>query len=89
MNKHNLYSIYDSKVEGYMQPFFLPNDQVAMRAFSDLVNEDNHDLNRHPEDYTLFNLATFDPTSGTVTPQHTPKALITGISAKRTLTEEN
>ena len=60
MAKVSLYSIFDSKVGVYNAPFVQANDNSATRAFSDEVNNPDSLLNRHPEDFTLFCLGSYD-----------------------------
>ncbi len=58
--KHKMFVIYDSKANAFMQPWFLTQEGMAQRAFSDCVNDSDHNFGRHPEDYTLFNIGDFD-----------------------------
>lgn len=60
----NIYSIYDVKAKAYINPFLLPNDQMAIRTFSDCVNDVNHQFNKNPDDYILYKLSEFDNISG-------------------------
>lgn len=53
-------SIYDKGIEGYMRPFFVVGLGQAMRMFEDLVKDPEHDISKHPEDYSLFEIASFD-----------------------------
>lgn len=55
-----VFTIYDSKSEAYLQPFFMLTDGQARRAIEDCVNDPGHQFGRHPEDYTLFFLGTWD-----------------------------
>jgi len=57
---HQIYTVFDSKVAGYLRPFFAQTKGAAVRDFSDAVNDPAHSFNRHAEDYTLFELGTFD-----------------------------
>jgi len=57
---NNLYAIYDTKGKMYNFPFPYHNDQMAIRAAIDLRNDPNTTPGRHPEDFTLFNLGTYD-----------------------------
>lgn len=61
-----VYSIFDKKAASYMSPFFMHQDGMARRSFGDLVNDKQHQLgvNKHPEDYSLYKLGTFDDISG-------------------------
>lgn len=56
----HFFSVYDSKVEVFMAPWNAVNKGQAIRTFSDLVNDSNHPWSKHIEDYSLFELGTFD-----------------------------
>lgn len=62
----NVYSIYDLKACVYGTPYFILNDQVAIRMFSDLVNDERSNVYRHPEDYVLYVVGSFDDSSGEI-----------------------
>ncbi len=64
--KHKMFVIYDSAANAYMQPWFLTQEGMALRAFSDCVNDKEHNFGRHPEDYTLFNIGEFDDATAKV-----------------------
>jgi len=44
----------------YLPPFILPRTEMAERTFGDCINSDSHQFGEHPDDYTLFDLGTFD-----------------------------
>lgn len=71
-----MFSIFDSKISAYLQPFFVLSNGAAIRAMTDVCNDKGHTFNLHPEDYTLFELADFDESSGQITPLNTPKPII-------------
>lgn len=73
--KTQIFSVYDSKAEAFNTPMFVPSKGQAIRAFSDQVNETGSELNKHPEDYTLFCIGEFDSDTGTITPLSTPSSL--------------
>jgi len=58
-----IFTIYDSKAGAYLPPFFLPQRGMALRTFGDCINDDTHQFSKHPEDYTLMSLGTFDDQS--------------------------
>ena len=64
MAKRQVFSIYDSKAEAHLQPFFMDTVGMATRAVQDCLSDPEHQFNRHPEDYTLFHLGTFDDANG-------------------------
>lgn len=76
----NVYSIYDTAAGAYARPFFMQSDGQAMRAFVDIAGDKEHEIGRHPEDYSLFRLATFDDTKGVFHPE-APECLSTGLEA--------
>lgn len=56
----NAYSIYDRKALQYHPPFFASTDGAAVRSFSDLANDGNTTIGRHPADYVLFFVGTYN-----------------------------
>lgn len=64
--RYNVYSIRDRAADVFGQPFFLPTNGVAIRVFSDEVNraDGNNNLNKHPEDFDLYYLGSFDDNDG-------------------------
>lgn len=58
-----LYTIYDKKLEAYHQPYCLENDNLALRQFQNMVKKESS-IHDNPEDYSLWNTATFETTSG-------------------------
>jgi len=59
-SKQLCFTVYDSKAETYLPPFFVPSKGLAIRAFEDCVNSEDHHFGKHPADYTLFSLGEFD-----------------------------
>jgi len=76
--KHNMFVIYDVKANAYLQPWFLSQEGMATRAFSDCVNDPEHNFGRHPEDYTLFNIGTFNDHDARIEWQ-APKSMGNGL----------
>lgn len=69
-----MFTVYDSKAEAYMQPFFMQSVGAALRAFSDTVNDPSHAFSKHPEDYILFELGTYDDATASIQ-QNAPRSL--------------
>ncbi|QXP08637.1 MAG: nonstructural protein [Arizlama microvirus] len=63
-----MFSIYDIKAESFMTPFFFPANGQAVRAFSDLANDKNTLVGRHPSDYKLCYIGDFDDDSAEFLP---------------------
>lgn len=66
--KINIYAINDAQVSAFSQPFFSQTNGAALRAFSDHVNEKGTQPNKHPQDYSLWHLGTFNDDDGTIEP---------------------
>jgi len=64
----NAYSVYDNKALQYHPPFFASTDGAATRMFSDLANDDQTTVGRHPGDYVLYCIGTYDDQKGGLTP---------------------
>ncbi len=65
--KMNIYSIYDTASGLYSRPFYSQSDGEAIRSFSDIATDAEHQIGKHPADYTLFRLGIFDDRSGKLT----------------------
>lgn len=61
-----VFSVYDSKVEAYLQPFFQRSRGEALRNFIAAVNDPQTMFNKHPEDYTLFEIGEFSEEKGEI-----------------------
>ena len=60
-----LFMIYDSKAEVYLKPFDFRTIGEAIRWFLDVGKQDAP-WGKHPADYTLFEVGTFDCESGMI-----------------------
>lgn len=67
-----VFSIYDSKIDAFMQPFFSQSKGSAIRALTDLLVDNSHPIAKHPEDYTLFELSDWDDSTAFFTTHSTP-----------------
>lgn len=65
--KYRVFSVYDQKAGAYITPFFMPNDQMAVRAFAMVANDVTHPFYKFGADYTLFCVAEFDDLTGALT----------------------
>lgn len=62
-----VFTMYDSKAEAYLQPFFMVNAGMAIRALTEVINDVNHTFCKHAADYTLFEIGTFDDSTSEIT----------------------
>ncbi|AXH75124.1 MAG: nonstructural protein [Microviridae sp.] len=61
------FGVFDIKAEVFGPPFFMSTNGEAVRAFKDLANNRDSTVGRHPEDYRLMRLGTFDSEKGAFT----------------------
>ena len=80
-----IYSIYDEKAKAYLPPFFLNNDEVAMRAVENCLDTPDHQFAKHPQDYTLYYIGEWDDNSANINSEF---ELICPLIALKTTTPE-
>lgn len=78
---YSVYCIKDVKV-GFMNPFVQPNDAVAVREFSNLVNSDGKStVSVNYEDMELYKLGSYDQNTGVIVSD--VDYLVKGVDVKR------
>lgn len=85
MNLH-AYTVYDRKALVYHSPFFAVADGAAVRSFSDLANDPQTTVGRHPGDYVLYRCGAFDDSSGALVPLPAVVHVIDALALVRTAT---
>lgn len=58
------FSIYDSKAQCFNVPFFQPTVPSAVRMFSDLANDPQSMVFKHPGDFVLYEIGEYDDSVG-------------------------
>ena len=61
--KYRVYSVYDSKAVFYLPPFTMRSDAEAIRSFTVAASDANTAVGKHPGDFTLFCIGTYDDSS--------------------------
>lgn len=61
------YSIFDAKGVQFHSPWFQHTDGMAVRVFQDLANDMGGLIGRHPKDYSLWFVGTWDDSNGQFT----------------------
>ena len=77
-------SIRDVKAEAWLTPMFFQANAQAIRSFGDAVGDRNSEFGKHPEDYNLYCLGSFDDQTGEVVVVE-PEHLAHGANLVRTL----
>lgn len=69
----------DSAVNAFMSPLFVPTVGAAVRSFQDAVNgNEAGDIKKHPEDFEMFELGTFDSITGEFDVLEKPRSVARG-----------
>lgn len=76
MMKLEVYTVRDDKAEAYLQPFYMQNESLAIRAMTDCITDANHQFAKHINDYSLYHLGTYSDSSGKFELNDSPKHLI-------------
>lgn len=63
-----VYSIYDSKAQAYLQPFFAATHALAFRNCERACRNPESPFVQFPVDFTLFCLGAFDDEIGVLAP---------------------
>lgn len=79
-----LFAVFDAKAAFFGQPFSDQQEGSAIRSFADAVNDSSNPANmwnKHPEDFSLFQIGEFDNNSGELIPV-IPKSLVTASALR-------
>lgn len=79
---YGVYSVYDSGVKMYMQPFYSVSKGNALRSFITASNDPNMPFFATPSDYTLFQVGEWDDVAGIHTSLAVPLSLGTALMHK-------
>ncbi|AXH76368.1 MAG: nonstructural protein [Microviridae sp.] len=80
-----LCSIYDGAVAAYQPLFTSRSKGEASRTFADAVTDTNSPFNKHPGDFTLYAVATFDDKLCLIEPIEPTEKIITALECLSTL----
>lgn len=78
-----IFTVYDSKVEAYLQPFFMRSKGEALRAWTASIADEKTGFHTNPEDYTLFEIGDYDDKTAKISTHLTPISLGTALEHKR------
>ncbi|AZL82679.1 nonstructural protein [Apis mellifera associated microvirus 3] len=81
--KLRVFAVYDAKAEVYNAPFFTQTVGLALRGFTDEVRNPDSMLNKHPEDFSLFEIGEFDQLTGAITPLTAPVSIAPALELVR------
>ena len=75
-----LFSVFDDKLGEFNTPMAFQSRGLASRSFLDeLKREDpSNMLNKHPEDFTLYHVGSFDSQNGSFESPSVPECILRG-----------
>jgi len=73
--KMEIYSVFDEAAKAFGTPFFMQNEMMASRAFSDLANDTNSTVNKHPADYKLYKIGSFNDETASLESAEVPELI--------------
>lgn len=79
--KFNIYSIYDVKAGAYVRPIYMRSDEEMMASVFETAKDQNSGFYKHPDDYTVFLLGTFDEENAEID-FHGPKSISTVLDIR-------
>lgn len=71
------------QLTGYMNPFTLINEAVAIRDFKIIINDKTQKFYFNPSHFDLYKIGEFDSETGEISSIE-PTIVITGLSVKET-----
>lgn len=82
MSKHIAIAVFDLATETFARPFFVSHPGQAMRSFMDELKNKDSELGKHPGDYELFEVGSYDDANGQFTTPPAPVRLLRGSDFK-------
>lgn len=67
-----VFAVRDRQLDAFMRPFTAESVGTARRAFQDDANDKDSPVNKHPEDYELYQIGTYDANAGALQPSQKP-----------------
>lgn len=77
-------AIRDRAIDAFGRPMFMTATGAAIRGFGDEINDPRADnqMNKHPDDYDLYELGTWDDATGRFEQHEQPKQVAIGKNMK-------
>lgn len=74
-----IFAVYDSKAQAYSNPHTFTTRGIAARNWEASVVDEKSPYNKYPEDFTFFELGSYDTESGMLLPLKTPVSMGTAL----------
>lgn len=74
-----IFCVHDRAAGAYLNPFFMASRGLALRAFSELVEDEKHAFGKHPGDYVLYEIGTWNDQEADIVLEDEPEHLGSGV----------
>lgn len=81
-------AVLDKAAGCFMQPFFVPAIGVAVRDFCEEAQKPDSPICKHAKDFSLYQLATFEDTDGSLIVPREPEFIIAANGLGSAATKE-
>lgn len=85
--KLKVYSVYDKKTRLYHPPSYCHNQEHAMRMFFQVMKGAGDTMSLYPEDFQIWELGTFDDSTGYIEVTKNPLLICEVMDLVRTFEE--
>lgn len=82
--KQKVYSLFDKKANAYLTPVYFNEVGEASRMLATVVQTADNNISRYPEDFSLYQLGTFDQESGKLESLKQPLFVANAVEYKQT-----
>lgn len=79
--KLEIVAVKDRALDAFGRPFYVQTIGQAIRSFQDEVNNKESEIHKHPEDYDLYHLGTWNDDTGQFTNNQPPMQICIGKQA--------
>lgn len=78
-----MFTVYDSKAETYLNPFYMKNKGEALRAWTETVNDNQSTMSKYPADFTLFLIGEYNPDTAQISMLDAKETIGNGLEFKK------
>jgi len=72
---YKVFTVFDSKIDVFLPPFFCRTSGEAARIMMDMCSDKNHNFYKYRSEFMLFELGTYDDSTGMMVPLTAPTPL--------------
>lgn len=84
-----IYTVRDAAAEKYLIPFFSQTDGMAVRDFTSIVTDENHQFHKFSEHFALYKIGEYLEETGLIDVAKAPELIVEAAAILRKPKEEN